>query len=236
MPEPQVSVFEVALAGAPLEALGPLLTEDEKERASRFHFRRDRDAFVAAHAALRLVLATRTRMRPSEVRLSRGAHGKPSIATRPGLQFNLSHSGQFAMIATASDGDVGVDIEAIDPQVDAIGLSERFFSVPERDDLRTLRGTDRSRGFFNAWTRKEAYLKARGDGIAFGLDHFDVALVPGQRPSLRNDRRDPDAPMHWSIVDLNAPDGYAAALAINGPAPSVTYCRFDWAAGTRMSP
>ena len=122
-----------------------------------------------------------------------------------------------------------MDLEAIETDIDVAALGERFFSPAERSELMALPVEQRVPGFYNAWTRKEAYLKGRGIGIGAGLDYFDVSLAPDQPAQLRAARREPDAPTRWSIADLPAPRGYAAALACSESAPEVAYREFELA-------
>ncbi len=228
MAEAQVTVFSVAVDAAPLAALTHLLDDDERARASRFAAVRHGSRFVAAHSALRLVLAAAIDLPPREIRIHHGSTGKPFLPDYPGIEFNLSHSAGHALIAISPGRPVGIDLEAIQGDINAVALSERFFSPAERAELAALPAEQLIPGFYNGWTRKEAYLKGRGTGIGAGLDHFDVTLAPERPAVLRADRREPDAVTKWSIADLPAPQGYAAALACNGPTPAVNYRTFAW--------
>ncbi len=223
MREARVAIHLVGLDGAPAERSAELLDPDERARADRFVFAGDRQRYVAAHLALRLVLAAETGIPKMSLRFASGRHGKPFLADAPDITFNLSHSGNRALLAVARGVAIGVDLEAIRPGIEIDALGKRFFSSVEQTELFSLPAGQRVRGFFSAWTRKEAYLKGRGDGIAFGLDHFDVTLTPDEPAALRGDRRDPSAPRNWSLTDLSMPPGFVAALAVEGAVPTVTY-------------
>jgi 4'-phosphopantetheinyl transferase len=196
------------------------LTPDEQSRASRFHFREDQLRFGLTRARLRRLLHQYLSVSWDELELELSAEGKPFLSTsmqgRPNaLRFNVSHSGRYSLLAFAPQSEVGVDVEAIRPEVLAEQLSERFFSTEEQTTLDQLPSSQQLRGFFHCWTRKEAYLKALGEGLSRGLDTFSVAFDPSQPAALRSDGVCPTAPHSWRIVDLPLPDGYAGAVVVS---------------------
>jgi 4'-phosphopantetheinyl transferase len=213
----EVHVWRVALRAADPSALLSVLSADEQARANRFMFDHDRSAFIVAHGTLRRILSDYLNVAPESLAFVVGPFGKPSISGSrgtAGLEFNLSHSADLALIAVSRAGPVGVDIERLDSHVEHLDLAEQFFSPAERIALRSLPSELRARteGFFNAWTRKEAYLKATGHGITRGLHHFDVTLGPNEPAELLADRLDPLAVERWRMAALSCGDGYAAAL------------------------
>ena len=142
---------------------------------------------------------------PANVKFRYGRTGKPELSPEfrdTGLQFNLSHSHGQLLVGIARRCAIGVDIEMIRPDTDIEKIAERFFSFAETEQLRAVNGLGKRTAFFNGWTRKEAYLKARGEGIGEGLDQFAVSLLPGMPARLLFDRRDPGAVSRWSIHDL----------------------------------
>jgi len=166
-----------------VRAAAALLSEGERQRASRFAFDRDRCRFVVARAGLRELLAARLGMRPEAIELAYGAHGKPALArdlSRDDLRFNISHSGDVAVYAFSRGREIGVDVETVRVMLDADDVAACFFSVRENETYRRLDAHDKPLGFFNCWTRKEAFIKAIGDGLYYSLDHFDVSLAPGE--------------------------------------------------------
>jgi len=200
-----------------------VLSDEERDRARRFFQEHHRRRFVVAHAALRRILAGYTARAAHELEFRAGPQGKPALADsrtgmRPGLEFNLSHSANLALVAVAWERPVGVDLEQWKRDMDHLGLAERFFSPAERASLRTLaeRRDDLVHGFFAAWSRKEAYLKARGEGVARGLHHFDVTLSPGEPARLVADRLDA-AIGHWRMRSIVPEDGYSAAIVAADP-------------------
>lgn len=202
-----------------LAGLKPILSEDERQRADRFHYERDRRAFTVAHAALRLILSRYLSASPPELRFCESAHGKPSLAGdagMPPLRFNLSHSHELALVAVSRGREVGVDLEWLRPELATRNVAEQYFSAAELTVLRALAGEAWVQGFFNCWTRKEAYIKARGEGLSMPLDAFDVALAPGEAARLLNTRPDPRDADRWRLVALHPGEGYAAAVAAEG--------------------
>ena len=182
-----------------------------------------RRRFVAAHAALRRILAGYTASHARELAFDRGPHGKPALVSGEGrphhrLEFNLSHSADLALVALARARPVGVDLERWQHEMDHLALATRFFSPAERSSLQALasRGDDLVYGFFAAWTRKEAYLKARGEGVMRGLHHFDVSLVPGEPARILADRLDA-AIERWRMKSIVPDRGYSAAIVVADP-------------------
>jgi 4'-phosphopantetheinyl transferase len=195
------------------------LSADERERAERFQFREGYEYFVAARGTLRAILGRYLDVEPGQIRFRYGSQGKPVLAERSGgdnLRFNLSHSHGLAILAVTWDREVGVDLEYIRDDVAIEQIAERFFSDRERTALRALSAVARREAFFACWTRKEAYIKARGEGLGIGLDGFDVSLTPGESDALLSVRDNPDEAARWSLRELNPGAGFAAALAVEG--------------------
>lgn len=200
-------------------ALRLTLSADERERADRFCFERDRRRFTCARAILRSLIARYLEVEPRDVEFRYGAHGKPVLSgvLEGVLTFNVSHSGEVAVFAIARDIELGVDVELVRDMPDAEDIASRFFSPREVTRLMSLPPLARNAAFFTCWTRKEAYLKALGSGLARPLDVFDVTFAPGDAPRLTVlwDEQEGD---RWAIHDLAPVDGYAAALVTEGAA------------------
>jgi 4'-phosphopantetheinyl transferase len=182
---PLVQVFwaDLDAAAAALPPYASLLSADEKERAERYRFSRDRDRYVVRRALLRLLLGRQLGRAPAALRFTANAWGKLALADG-GSEFNLSHSRGLALFALSRDVAVGCDIEFHDRRFLAENIPERLFSATERRELRGFAAEDRLTAFFDGWTRKEAFIKARGLGLSLPLNSFDVALAPGERPAL----------------------------------------------------
>jgi 4'-phosphopantetheinyl transferase len=223
-------VWSIRLDGADVarERLVTILDEAERQRTARFRFARDADRFVVAHGAVRTILAAYLRCEPAEVTFVTGPHGKPTMAPRLArhVDFNLSHSDALALCAVTRDRRVGVDVEKIRNDFAIDDIARAYFSAAERAALMRLAAPLRTAAFFSCWTRKEAYIKARGDGLSVPLDCFDVAVAPDAPAALLATRPDPDEARQWSLVDLDVDPRYAAALVIEGQAPRIV--PFEW--------
>ena len=200
-------------------ALHGLLAPDERARADRFIFEADRRRYIVARGVLRTLLGRYLRVEPATLVFRYGAHDKPSLAETPGgrdVRFNLSHSYGWALHAFAVGREVGVDVERIRPETDITGVAEYSFSPAEVASLRSVPEGQRREAFFNCWTRKEAFIKAHGEGISLGLSRFDVTLRPGEPAALLRFDQDPAEAARWSMRALDAGAGYKAALAVEG--------------------
>lgn len=223
-----------------LSELRGLLSDDERARADRFLHEEHRTRFVVAHGWKRRILAQYVERPPEALRFAVGTHGKPALVaprddTVSAVEFNLSHSGEIALVAVAAGAPVGtpvgVDVERWDAKVEHLALAERFFSPNERMELRRI--ADRSSpgeraarvavGFFAAWSRKEAYLKATGAGITRRLHHFDVTLDPELPAALLADRLDDQATARWRLHALEVAAGYSGALVTGRAVTSVEW-------------
>jgi 4'-phosphopantetheinyl transferase len=187
--------------------LETLLSTEERARAARFHFDRDRNRFIAARGHLRELLGAMLGVPPAEIKFSYNAYGKPETA---GLQFNVSHSEWMALMAISRSRVVGVDIERKNRAFVDDRIPERFFSPAEVQALRALPEGQQTEAFFNCWTRKEAYVKARGLGLSLALDSFDVSLAPGEPARFLRGAEG------WEIEAVSAPEGFAAAVVGSG--------------------
>jgi 4'-phosphopantetheinyl transferase len=204
----------LALPTQQLAELETLLDRAERDRAGRFVQPLHRDRFIAAHGRLRQLLARSLQMEPSEIQFMASARGKPAIAG--GLEFNLAHSGDVALIALARDRTVGVDVEQARAMPDAEAIAARFFSADEQAALAALPAADQQAAFFNIWTRKEAFIKATGAGLSFPLDQFTVSLGAGEDDCLLGAEDALAVTTQWRLRALAAPAGYAAAVAAQG--------------------
>lgn len=199
---------------APLESVLGCLSEAERLRADRFRFQHDRRRFATCRALLRWLLARELGGDPSAIEFCYGPFGKPALHAGSALMFNVSHSDSQAVIALSRGAQVGVDIEQVRQLDDLEQLAASVFSPAERSAFDTLSGADRTRGFFNGWTRKEAYIKARGDGLQRALESFDVTLLPGQPARLTRVENEPVELDRWTLSSFEPAPGYAAALCV----------------------
>jgi 4'-phosphopantetheinyl transferase len=192
---------------APSGGAETTLAPEERTRASRFRFERDRRRFINCRAALRRILAPYLDLDPAQIEFTYNEYGKPYV---DGLHFNVSHADSLAMFAVSRSREVGIDVERIDPAFANEQIPERFFSPHEVRTLRALPESAQVQAFFNCWTRKEAYVKARGLGMSLSLASFDVSLTPGEPAAFLGGAGD------WSLEAIEAAPGYAAAVVAKG--------------------
>ena len=210
--------IELSLQEYRAEDCDSLLSADEKERASRLIFERDRMRFVISRTAMRGILSEYLGIAPHEISFSYSSNGKPELALRfreSGIKFNLSHSGELALLAVARDLCVGIDIEFIDENL-AMNEMALLGSQQESIVLSNFPSEQKSEAFFKWWTRKEAFTKMLGVGLSLPLDSFDVAFGPkssGALPPSDGVRAEPE---NFSIYDIPVLEKYAAALAVEG--------------------
>ena len=207
LPAPQVS------------SLQHTLSTDELTRADRYYFRQVRERFVVGRGLLRAILSRYLGMAAGHLRFCYGPNGKPHLDKETGgevLRFNVTHCQGLALYAMASDREVGIDVEYILPDLAREEIAERFFSPREVSTLRALPVAVQPQAFFNCWTRKEAYIKAKGAGLSLPLDQFDVSLAPEEPAALLSTRDDSQEAARWALRALDPGPDYAAALAVEG--------------------
>jgi len=213
----EIHVWHLDLARGPaeVEAFSLLLSPDEIQRAQRFRFEANRNEFIVCRGTLRALLGSYANVSPKELRFAYSEYGRPMLVTESSdrhLDFNVSHSGGLAMLGFARGRKVGLDIEKIRRDFGTSEIAERFFSEAERSALLDLPQDQRHEAFFRCWTRKEAFIKALGEGLSHPLDQFDVSLAPDIQAQLLATRPDAREVQRWTMWNIQAPLGYAAAL------------------------
>jgi 4'-phosphopantetheinyl transferase len=225
-----VQLWTINLDDAPgaFPGVEDILDGVEQYQALRFASGQLRTRYIAAHVAVRRILGQSLARNPGDVRLARTANGKPYVADAP-IAFNLSHSGPLAVCAVTRSGHIGVDIEAVRTIDDPDGIVEHFFAPGEVAEYRRHTGDARLMTFFRLWTRKEAFIKATGEGLSRPLNTFDVAVgrpLPARPVGLGGDDL---TPVRWSIQSFTPAPGYVGALACEGD--SVFVDTFAWTDG-----
>jgi 4'-phosphopantetheinyl transferase len=190
-----------------------LLGPDEKDRAARFRFDNLRHSFVIARGALRILLGHYLNVSPISIQFKYASRGKPSLTAPSCIDFNVSHSGDLAVFAFATGCELGVDVEQIRALPEVRSIADRFFCSEETAELMSLNPKLREHAFYLCWTRKEAYIKAIGEGLSAPLDRFRVTLQPGQPARFIHIAGDTGAARAWTLHDLQLSLNYAAALA-----------------------
>ena len=211
----------------PIDLLWRQLNPKEIERAQRYHFERDRRRFVVARGMLRVILARYVDVAPAAIQFDYSEHGKPSTPVRPELAFNASDSGEWMALGVTLHRRIGVDIEQVREEVATMEIAHRFFSPREAATLQNLPPHAQTPAFFCCWTRKEAFIKAIGEGLSYPLHQFDVTLRPDEPARLVYVQGEPEAIERWWMMDFPEAEGYAGAVIVEKPEGPVTY----WAWG-----
>jgi len=196
-----------------------VLTSDERNRANRFHFERDRDHFIVGRGTLRMLLGHYLKEKPGRIRIHYGPFGKPALVeecNNAGLRFNVSHSRGLALYGFALDFELGIDLEYVREDFATDDIAKRFFTPGEVEKLRTIQPHLRAEAFFTCWTRKEAFIKAVGKGLSLPLDEFEVSLAPDEPPAVLTVKDKMMDAARWSVRDLSPGPGFVAAIVIGG--------------------
>ena len=234
---PALAPGEVHVWRAPLSADAPalarhhaLLGDDERTRAARFRFEVHRGRFIAGRGIQRAVLARYLDADPAALRYRQASHGKPELDApwdATGLRFNVSNAEDGLLIAVTRGREVGVDLEAVHPVEDRDGVARRFFSAPEVEVYDAIGEEERDAAFFTCWTRKEAFIKAVGEGLSMPLDCFDVTLRPGEPACLLRTRGRPEVAEQWTMREIDPGPGWLAALCVAGTECALRLFDFD---------
>jgi 4'-phosphopantetheinyl transferase len=225
LPEGEIQIWAIPL-DPPAErvaALAHTLTPDEEARAARFRFDVHRRRYVVGRGVLRELLGAYLRVPPAALRFDYRERGKPDLAApwrSSGLAFNLSNSEDLALAGFVAGGDLGVDVEYLKEMPDLAEIATRFFSASEVAALAGVTAERKKEAFFNCWTRKEAYLKAVGVGLAAPLDSFAVTLAPGEAPRMLTLQGDRERAAGWFFHHLEPRPQYLGAVAIERPMPA----------------
>ena len=201
-----IALADLDLDDATLKRYASWLDVAERERAARFRYDRDRNRFIARRGQLRELLGRDLGIPPAALRLAEDSRGKPVLLDDPELHFNLSHSNGRALIATARGSAVGCDIAWRDPELACRKVAKRLFAPAEYEALTRLPPAQWVAGFFNCWTRKEAYVKALGLGLSYPLDAFTVTVAPGEPARFTSDETG------WTMTSFEPAPGFQAAL------------------------
>jgi 4'-phosphopantetheinyl transferase len=218
----EVHIWRVWLddVAAPAEYCERILSEDELERADRFHFDRDRRRFVVGRGLLRMILARYVHIPPAEFFFFYGHHGKPRLTpTRASasLHFNVSHSGGLALYAVTRDCELGIDVERVRPMSDADQIAASYFSAREQRQWMSLSSAQQEKAFFKFWTCKEACLKAEGGGLAESMKQLEIFENPPTEARTFASLHFSGPDGHWAVAVFEPSEGYSAALAVKGP-------------------
>jgi 4'-phosphopantetheinyl transferase len=213
-----------------VQALEQTLAPDEGTRAQKYHFQKDRIHFIVARGLLRAILARYLDRDATALRFTYNEYGKPALVEEAGddsLSFNVSHSHGMALHAITRNWAVGIDLEWINKDIEPEQIAGRFFSPYEIAMLRSVPKELLIQAFFDCWTRKEAYIKARGMGLSLALDQFDVSLVPGLPAEILANREANQDIARWPLYELFPGEDYKAALAVEGKPVRLQYWQWS---------
>jgi 4'-phosphopantetheinyl transferase len=199
--------------------LAPFLSQDEYQRAMRRYRPVDRDRFIVGRGILRKIISAYLALQPGQLRFTYNEYGRPAVSDDQNdcaLNFNLAHSAELVLYAVTRERVVGIDIEYIHDDFATLEIAEHFFSKDEVAALKSLPADQRTIGFFNCWSRKEAFIKAKGMGVSYPLDRFTVSLAPGEPPALLKVDDDNREVARWKMYELKLGADYAAALIAAG--------------------
>jgi 4'-phosphopantetheinyl transferase len=227
----EIHVWRIDLSGNadPPGALTNTLSEAEKARADRFLFEIDKRKFLLRRAAQRKIIAGYLRILPNAVAFSATTSGQPILADErlENFKFSLSHSGDLALLAVAQGLCIGVDVQLERAFDEMAAIVQRYFSLEEQREFFALPAADRTNAFYCGWTRKEAFLKAIGQGLAFGMNHFSVTLNPNEPARLVSGPEGHLPISHWSLYSLHPRPGFAGALAVEGTCHRMECWQYD---------
>ena len=223
LPKNEVHVYSVSLdcSQAKRDTFWTMLSGNERDRAKRFYFDHDRHHYIVARGTLRVLNGRYLSLSPSQIQFTYGEHGKPALAAQHNqnnniLEFNLSHAHGMALVGFSWNRPLGIDIEPVRPLDDAENIASRFFSAWEYEQYTAVSDQDKPQAFFNCWTRKEAYIKAIGDGLTCPLNAFDLTLTPGKPANLLKIRGSQSEAAKWQLHSLLPYDNYIGAIIAKG--------------------
>ena len=203
-----------------------VLSRDERIRAQKFHFQKDRNQYITGRGILRHLISLYTQIAPEKIKFEYSRFGKPSAPELPNLQFNLSHAGGRVIYAFTRNGEIGIDLEALRKGIEIAQIAKRFFATSEREAILALPEAQRAAAFFHCWTCKEAFIKAHGQGLSLPLDEFEVDINPDKPAALKAVHWAPSIIRTWDIHAFHPGENFFAALVTDHKIKEVKY--YDW--------
>ncbi len=225
----EISVFAFDLPSGKkcLREFESFLSNEEIERANRFHFSKDKNNFIVSHGILRLILSWYLNVKPTDIIFIFNKYGKPYLYNSKNIKFNISHSKNKLLMGFSNGIHVGIDIEFMNVVFAKGDIAKNYFSPDEVKKLKTLSAKNIVEGFYNCWTRKEAFIKGVGMGLSIPLDSFDVELLPGRQPTIIDVRFDESEKGKWELFNLDIYENYRSALAVREHNVKINLYKFD---------
>ena len=209
-----------------VESFMNVLSTAEKERANRFHFKKDREQFIVAKGISRLLLSNYIPSSAKEITFEFNAYGKPCLTGSHPLQFNISHAGGLGLFAFVLTSPIGVDIEKIKQDIEIQKIAKRFFSIAETNKILNLPKPQQVDAFFNCWTRKEAFIKAHGEGLSLPLSEFEVSILDTERVKILAINWASTEVNHWNLLKISPKKTWKAAVAVKGNVKKISLFSF----------
>ena len=224
IPGKEIHIYRSSIDSTDEELKGSelILSPDELQKAYRYKFEKDREQYIMARSLLRRILGKYLDQSPHKINFSYSEKGKPYIKDSL-IKFNLAHSGGKAVFAFAENIDVGIDIEYMRDLPDELQIAKRFFSDEEVNEIMKVSEGDTKAAFFNCWTRKEAFIKAVGEGLSYPLKDFTVTLLPGVNPEIKWIKDKVDEVKEWKLVNILTDRNYISSLAVKAKIINIIY-------------
>ncbi|MFD1162101.1 4'-phosphopantetheinyl transferase family protein [Hwangdonia seohaensis] len=210
-----------------IENLKHLIDMDEKQKASKFRFKKDQNIFIIARGALRFLSAFYLNMDAKEIEFKYGEYGKPEYNFDSDLKFNISHSGEIIVLSFVKNFEIGVDIEKIKDNFDVFEIASNFFSTLEIETLKKVPKEKQVEYFYRCWTRKESFIKAKSVGLSFPLDSFSVCIHSDKKTELLETKWDAAEKHQWKLFTFSRQPDYLGAISIKGNIKTVEYFNFN---------
>ncbi|WP_298553733.1 4'-phosphopantetheinyl transferase superfamily protein [uncultured Algibacter sp.] len=207
--------------------LKSFLTDDEIIKASKFRFEKDKNCSIITRGALRLLSGKYLKTNPKDIIFKYGQFGKPDYRMKTNLKFNVSHSGNKAVIGFVLNNDIGVDIEDIKTNFEILDIAKNYFSNIEIKALKKLPKNLHAKGFYRCWTRKESFIKAKAKGLSFPLDSFSVSIESDDKAELLETKWDDNEKDLWKLFSFSQIENYVGAVSIKGNIQSIKYFNFN---------
>lgn len=200
-----------------------LLSKDEKLKVERFKFKKDKITSVMARGTLRVLFSKYLDCPTNDIIFEYGEYGKPELANHKTIQFNVSHARDIIVIALCNDYDIGIDVEYIKKDFDVLDIADNYFSKQEIKALHKIPANQQTEAFFRGWTRKEAFIKAKSQGLSFPLDSFSISINTDDNAELYETAWDKNEKKLWNIVPFKIHKDYKAAFAVKGNFNTIKY-------------
>ncbi|MGB5418188.1 4'-phosphopantetheinyl transferase family protein [Algibacter sp.] len=210
-----------------IASLNNFLSEDEILKASKFRFQKDKKSSIITRGVLRLLSSKYLNTKPGEIKFKYGEFGKPEFDLDTEIKFNVSHSGNMAVIGFVLNDDIGIDIEEIKSNFDVSEIAKSHFSSLEIKALNNLPKAEQVKGFYRCWTRKESFIKAKAKGLSFPLDSFSVSINSDKNAKLLETNWDKNEKDLWKLYSFTPQENYLGAVSVKGNIESIKHFNFN---------